>query len=99
MSAWGQLITHIDVRNPLYCQSYLFKRHFRVSFGLFMDQLIPMCKVRNIFSTKDEVRVRDRLEFKSKLNMSTYLKPKYVCLYRQLLNLNFMFIHIFSMHS
>ena len=62
--SWGELITHEDIRDPSSYQGRIFQRRFRVPFGLFMDQLVPMCADRNIFKTKDDRFVRVPIEFK-----------------------------------
>jgi hypothetical protein len=61
---WGELILSNDVTDVNSYNGKLFKRRFRVPFGLFTDSLVPMCREKNIFDTKDDVRVRVPLEFK-----------------------------------
>ena len=63
-SSWGELITHNDIRNPSSYQGRIFKRRFRVPFGLFMDELVPKCRDGNIFNTSEDNKVRVPLEFK-----------------------------------
>ena len=50
-TAWGLLITAEDVRDVTSFNGKLFKRRFRVPFGLFEDCLVPTCRDRNIFET------------------------------------------------
>ena len=63
-SSWGELITCSEVSDPRSYQGRIFKRRFRIPYGLFVDQIVPMCRERNIFGIKDESRVRVPLEFK-----------------------------------
>jgi hypothetical protein len=63
-SNWGRLIRSEDMKDPTSRDWKLFKRRFRIPFGLFSDVLIPMCVEKNIFGTTHESRVRVPLEFK-----------------------------------
>ena len=54
----GELILSEDVNDATSYNGKLFKRRFRVPFGLFTDHLVPMCRERNIFDTKDSDRIR-----------------------------------------
>ena len=63
-TSWGELILSDDVTDINSYNGKLFKRRFRVPFGLFTDSLVPMCREKNIFDTRDDARVRVPLEFK-----------------------------------
>ena len=63
-SSWGRLIRSEDMNDPDSRDWKLFKRRFRVPFGLFTDVFLLMCVEKNIFVTTHENRVRVPLEFK-----------------------------------
>jgi len=63
-SNWGRLIRAEDIRDPTSYNAKLFKRRFRIPFGLFEDVIIPMCEENNIFETAHPTRIRVPIEFK-----------------------------------
>ena len=63
-TTWGRLIRSDDIRDPTSYNARLFKRRFRVPFGLFEDIIVPMCEEKNIFETTYPTRIRVPVEFK-----------------------------------